>query len=96
MSSSEAEQGLERGHRRLPTIVAKNELIQINLELITAHTVVSSEQPLLEVANRAVCQGHDGLRTLPQGDSQRLTASHVLESSFLQPSEALEPVGVYL
>ena len=47
MPGSEAEQGLERGHGYSPTIVAKDEFVEINLELIAAHTVVGSNQPLL-------------------------------------------------
>jgi hypothetical protein len=58
----------------------------VNLELIAAHPVVSSDQPLLQVANRAVCQGHNRLRAFVQVDPQRLAARHVLESSSLQPS----------
>ena len=75
--------------------MAKDEFVEINLELIAAHTVVGSDQPLLQVANRAVCQGYNRLRALAQVDSQRLAARHMLESSFLQSSEAFETVGVY-
>ncbi|MFL6450883.1 MAG: hypothetical protein ACJ746_24860 [Bryobacteraceae bacterium] len=48
--------------------MAKYELIQINLELITAHPVVSTEQPLLEVANCAVCQVAGKRQKLVEGD----------------------------
>jgi hypothetical protein len=34
--------------------VAKDEFVEIDLELIAAHTVISSDQPLLQVADRAV------------------------------------------
>ena len=43
-------------------IVAKDEFIEVYLELSAAHTVVGSDQPFLEVANRAVRQRHRGLR----------------------------------
>jgi hypothetical protein len=65
MPSSKAEQCLERRHWRLPPIVTKDEFVQVNLELITADTVVSSEQPLLEIANCPVGQRHHRLGSLP-------------------------------
>ena len=44
---TEAKQGLECSHGCLATIVPKNELIQINLELIAAHAMIGSNEPLL-------------------------------------------------
>jgi len=95
MTGSKAEQSLERRRRCLPPIVTKYEFIQIDLELITADTMVSSEQPLLEITNRSVSQRYHGLRAFSQIGSQRLAARHVLEASLFQPSEAFQPVGVY-
>ena len=92
---SETEQGLERGHGLPAAIMAKDEFIKISLELIAAYAVIGSEQPLLQVANGAVRQRHHGLRAFVQIDSERLTAGHMLKSSFLQSGEALEAVGVY-
>jgi len=46
-SGSEAQQGLKRSHGCLATIVAKDELIKINLQLIAAHAMIGSNQPLL-------------------------------------------------
>ena len=94
-SGSETEQGLERGHRLPPAIMAKDEFVEINLELITAHAMIGSDQPLLQVANGAVCQRHYRLGPSAQLDSQGLTARYVLEPSFVQPGEALEAIGVY-
>ena len=51
---SEAKQALEGGHGLPSTIVAKDEFIEINLELFTTHTVIGSDEPLLEIANSAV------------------------------------------
>src|SRR5260370_30329136 len=95
LCGSAGEQRLERRHGLLPPVVAKDEFVEIDLELIAAHTVISSDQPLLQVADRAVCQRHHGLCAFTKVDSQRLAARHVLEPSFLQPSEAFETVGVY-
>ena len=41
--SSESQQGLERRHRLLAPIMAKDEFIQISLELMAAHAVMRSE-----------------------------------------------------
>ena len=38
-----------------PTVGAKAELIQIDLELIAAQAVIGADQPLLQVAYRPVC-----------------------------------------
>jgi len=73
----------------------KDEFIKVNLELISAHAVIGSDQPLLEIADGAVCQRQYGLRTFPQIDSQGLDARHMLESGFLQPRKAFEAVIVY-
>ncbi len=43
MPSPEAEQRLERRHRRLSSIMAKHEFIQIDLELITTDAVMGSD-----------------------------------------------------
>ena len=47
MRCAEAEQGLERSHGCPTTIVAKNELIKIDLQLIAAYAVIGSDEPLL-------------------------------------------------
>src|SRR5258708_38199416 len=48
-------------HRLLAPIVSKDKLIEIDLELSAADTVIGADQPLLEVADRAVGQRHHGL-----------------------------------
>ena len=55
------QQGLEGRHRLLAPIMAKDEFIKISLELIAPYAVMGSEQPLLQVADGAVCQRHHGL-----------------------------------
>ena len=66
MPGPETEQGLERRHRLLAPIMAKDEFIKISLELMAAHAVMGSEQPLLQVADGAVGQRHRGLRAFVQ------------------------------
>ena len=93
-SRSQTEQCLEGGHRLLPPIVSKDELIEVDLELSVADTVISADQPLLEVADRAVGQRHHGLGTLAQIDSQRLRARDVFVPCLLQAREGFQTVGV--
>jgi hypothetical protein len=42
--------------------VPEDELIQINLELSSAHAMVGADQPLLEVANRAISEWYGRFR----------------------------------
>jgi len=63
--------------------MAEDEFIEGYLGLIAAHTVVGSDQPLLEVANRAVRQRHHGLRTFAQVAAEGLVPGHVFEPSFV-------------
>jgi len=48
--------------------VAEDEFVEISLELIAAYAVVGSNQPLLQVADRAVSQRHHGFRAFAQVD----------------------------
>src|SRR5439155_21944444 len=91
----EAEQCLERGHGQAPAIVAKDEFIELNCELVTAYAMMGPSQPLLKVANRTVRQRHYRFCSLPQFASQGLAARHVLETRFLQPGETLEAIGIH-
>ena len=75
--------------------MAKDEFIEINLELIAAHTVMRSDKPLLQIASRLIRQGHDRLRAFPQLDPPGLAARHVLKARLLQSAEAFEAVGIY-
>jgi hypothetical protein len=68
---SQTEQRLEGGHRLLPPIVSKDELIEIDLALNAANAMIGADQPLLEVTDRAIRQRHYRLGTLTQIDSQR-------------------------
>src|ERR1700722_2439461 len=72
----------------------EDELIQINLELSPAHTVVGADQPLLEVANGAIGQRYRRFRTLAQFRSQGLSARDVLETGFGETRKALEAIRV--
>lgn len=94
-SSSKAKQGLESGHRLLSPIIAKDKFIEVALQMIPADTMMSSNKPLLEVANRSVGQRYHRFRAFAHIRSQRLRACHVLEPSCLQTAEARQAVSVY-
>ena len=74
-SCPEAEQCLKGGHRLPPTIVPKDELVKIDLQLPFTDAVVGADQPLLHVADGAVGQRHDGGRASAQGTPERLPAT---------------------
>lgn len=93
-SGPETEQSLERGHRHPPTVVAKNEFVQVNLKLRATDAVIGANQPLLEVADRAVHQWHRRLGPLAQVDSQGLGTRNVLVTCCVQTREGLEPIRV--
>ena len=95
VTRSEAEQGLERRHRVLAPIITKDKFIEVNLEMIPAHPMMSADKPLLEVANRTVSQWHHRFGAFAHSRSQRLSACHVLKPSFWQSAEALEAVSVH-
>jgi len=81
--SSEAEERLEGRHGLPSAIVPKDELVQIDLQLGAANPVVSAEEPLLQVTNGAISEGHHGLGSLAQLGSQGLRARDMLETDFV-------------
>ena len=92
--SSQTEQGLESGHGLVTPIVAKNKLIEVNLELPAADTVVGADQPLLEVAHSAVSQGHHRFGSLAQFVCLRLHPRDVPIPALVQTRETLQSIGV--
>src|SRR5215813_15391196 len=91
---SQAEQGLKSGHRLVAPIVAKNKLIEVNLELPAAHTVVGTDQPLLEVADSTVGQGYYRFGAPTQFGCLRLRPRDMPIPGFVQTRETLQSIGV--
>ena len=87
---AQAEQRLKRGHRSLPAVVTKDELVQVDLQVSAADPMVSSDEPLLQVANRSVDAGQD---RQPAGSNLLPTRDMVIARR-RQAAERLEPVGV--
>src|SRR6266542_6108246 len=75
---AQAEERLEAGHGGPPPIVPKDELIEVDLELAAADTVVGTDQPLLQVADGAVGKRDDGFGALSQPELRRLRPRDVL------------------
>ena len=76
-AAPKAEQRLEGGPRLPATVGPEDELIEVDLELGTADSVVSAHQPALEVADHPVSKRNDGLGALPQPDTDRLGSRDV-------------------
>jgi len=93
-SCPEAEQCLKGGHRLPPTIVPKDELVKIDLQLRFTDAVVRADQPLLHVADGAVGQRYDGGRASTQGTPDRLRTPNVFHTGGLQVLETFQAVGM--
>jgi hypothetical protein len=93
-TAAKAKQRLE-GSPWLPTAVGpEDELIEIDLELSAADSVVSAHKPILEVADHPVGERDDGLGALSQPEPGWLRPWDVLVACRGEPLEALEAVGV--
>ena len=94
LSCSQTEQSLKSGHGLVTPIVAKNKFIEVNLKLRTADTVVGTDQPLLEIAERPVSQRDDRFGALAQLSCLGLYTRDMPIASFVQTRETLQRVGV--
>ena len=52
----------------------KRELVQVDLELRATDAMMGPDEPLLEIADRAISERHDRLGTLAELAAQRLRA----------------------
>lgn len=68
-STPKAEERLESRHGFPPAIVPENKLVKVGLQMASAYPMVGPYKPLLEIANRAIGQWNDGLRTLAEFSS---------------------------
>ena len=91
---AEAQQRLKRRCRRAPTVVSKDELVQIDLELAATRAVMGPHQPLLQIADGAIREAHDRLRALAEFAAERLGARHIAVPLGRQTRELLQAIGV--
>jgi hypothetical protein len=87
-SCPEAEQCLKGGHWLPSPIVPKDELVEVDLKLRLTDPVVRADQPLLEIADGAVRERHDGGCAFAQGAWARLGTPNVPDARRLQVFEA--------
>jgi len=90
----QAEQGLERRHRRSPSIMAEHKLVEVHLQLRAADAVVRADQPLLQVADRAVGERHDRRDSPAQGRSDRLRLRDMAIAFYRRGAKTRQAVGV--
>ena len=64
--------------------MAKDEFVKVSLELMAAHAVMGSEQPLLQIADGAVYQRHHGLSPFVQVGSRGLAAGNMAKPGLFQ------------
>ena len=86
---SQSEQGLKRGHGCLTPVVPKDELVQIDLQVMAAHTMVGPDEPLLQVANHSM----DARQDRPSSGADLLRAHDVVVACRLQATELFQSVG---
>src|ERR1700730_18186954 len=78
-SGAQTEQRL-KGRRRFPsTVMPKRELIQVHLKLTATDTMVGSDEPLLEIADRTIRERYDRGHAFAEVFADRLGARHVRE-----------------
>ena len=91
MLGSESRQGLERCHRLLAPIMAKDEFIKIRLELIAAHAVMGDSRNGFGYAGRGACLYTTNCGLLKQPDKHEETRRKALAFAGDAP-----PVTLYM
>src|SRR5574342_1264318 len=94
LSRSKTEQSLKSGHGLITPIMPKDKLVEVNLELRGADSMIGTDQPLLEVADSTVGQGHYGFGSLTQFGCLRLRPRDVPIPGFVQTRKTLQRIGV--
>jgi hypothetical protein len=90
VEGAEAEQGLERRQRRAASVVAKDEFVEVGLQVLGRDSAVGALQPGLEVGDRTVREWQHLV-----GRRVALTARSVVKSNGAQPRVAGPAVGVH-
>src|SRR3972149_180271 len=91
-AAPKAEQRLEGGPRLPATVGPEDKLIEVDLKLPTADSVVSSPKPVLKVADHPVGKRNDRLGPLSQSERGRLRSWDVGVAGRGEALEALEAV----
>src|SRR5216683_115495 len=86
----EAEQRLKRGHRSLAPVMAEDEFVKVDLQLMTPDAVVGPHQPLLQVSNRTM----NGRQNRRSARPDLLHRRHVAVVCGPKAFKRFEPIGV--
>src|SRR5579862_7618923 len=86
----QAEQCLKGGHGSLAPVVAENEFVKVDLQLMAPDAVVGPHEPLLQVSNRAMNGGQNRRSTRPD----LLHRRHVAVACSPKTFKRFEAVGV--
>jgi hypothetical protein len=86
----EAEQRLKRRHRCLTPVVAEDEFIEIDLQMMTPDSVVGPDQPLLQVADGSMDSWQHGGASRPD----LLRRGDVTVARDAKPAKRLQSIGV--
>ncbi len=70
---AESEEGIEGGVAGAAAVKAKDELVEVGLQVLAAQTVVDAERPCLEVGEDAVDPRHGGAGGVGGDDDLRVT-----------------------
>jgi hypothetical protein len=70
---------LKGGRRGFAAVVPEDEFVEVNLELWLAHSVVGSDQPLLNVSNGAIGKRYSRLLALTEFGSQWVSSGDMFE-----------------
>ena len=93
-AGTEPQEGLESGHGFATPVVSEHKLVEVDLKLRAAHSMVSSDEPVLKIADGPVRKRNNGLGALSQAKSWRLGSRAVPVPGLCQSREALEAIGV--
>src|SRR6266536_2428956 len=91
---AESEQGLERCHGSLAPVMAKDELVEINLQLMSADAVVRSDEPLLKIPDGAVGERHHRLGPFAEVLSSWLHARDMSIACLIQAGKLFQAISV--
>jgi len=91
---AESKQGLERCHGCLAPIMTKDELVEINLQLMSANAVVRSEEPLLKIPDGTIGERHRRLGPLAEILSRWLHARDMSIACLTQAGKLLQAISV--
>jgi hypothetical protein len=90
-ATAKAKQRLEGGPWLPAPADTEDELIEVDLELPAADSVMSTHQPVLEVADHPVGKGNNGLAAQPQPERGGCNREDMPVPAAVSPSKLVRP-----